>query len=56
MMGWSRSAFNDRILVNTPEVAEPASDEDREALDKGRRTVEAGDVVSKDELRVELEM
>ena len=40
--------------MNAPEVSEPLSDEDREALDEGRRALEAGDLVSDRELRAEL--
>ena len=39
---------------NAPEVSEPFGDEDREALDEGRRALEAGDLVSDRELRAEL--
>ena len=43
-----------QALMNAPEMAEPLSDEDREALDEGRRALEAGDLVSDQELRAEL--
>ncbi len=33
-----------RALLNAPEVDEPLSDEDREALEEGRRALESGDV------------
>ena len=42
-----------RTLVNAPEVSEPLSDEDREALEEGRRALEAGDLVSDRELCAE---
>lgn len=45
-----------RTLVNAPEASEPLSDADREALEEGRRALEAGDVVSDHELRAELEI
>ncbi|MCY4286319.1 MAG: hypothetical protein OXC65_13400 [Thiotrichales bacterium] len=41
-------------LVNAPEAAAPSSDEDHEALEEGRRALEAGDCVSDRELRAEL--
>jgi predicted transcriptional regulator len=40
-----------RALMNAPEMDEPLSDADREALEEGRRALEAGDVVSHEELR-----
>jgi predicted transcriptional regulator len=40
-----------RALMNAPEMNEPLSDADREALEEGRRALEAGDVVSHEELR-----
>jgi hypothetical protein len=40
-----------RALMNAPEMDEPLSDADREALEEGRRALEAGDVVSHQELR-----
>jgi predicted transcriptional regulator len=40
-----------RALMNAPEDDEPLSDADREALEEGRRALEAGDVVSHEELR-----
>ena len=43
-----------RTLMNAPEVSEPLSDEDREALDEGRRALEVGDLVSDRELCAEL--
>ena len=43
-----------QTLMNAPEMSEPLSDEDREALDEGRRALEAGDLVSDRELRAEL--
>ena len=43
-----------RALVNAPEVAEPLSDEDREALEEGRRALESDDVVTDDEVHAEL--
>ncbi|MCY4220394.1 MAG: hypothetical protein OXD35_01920 [Thiotrichales bacterium] len=43
-----------RALVNAPEAAAPLSDEDHEALEEGRRALDAGDCVSDRELRAEL--
>ena len=43
-----------RALMDAPGDPEPLSDADREALDEGRRALEAGDTVSDDELRAEL--
>ena len=43
-----------QALMNAPEMAEPLSDGDREALAEGRRALEAGDLVSDQELRAEL--
>ena len=43
-----------RALLDAPESAEPLSEGDREALDEGRRALEAGDTVSDEELRAEL--
>lgn len=43
-----------QALMSVPEMAEPLSDGDREALDEGRRALEAGDMVSDQELRAEL--
>ena len=40
-----------RALMNAPDMEEPLSDEDREALEEGRRALEAGDIVSHEELR-----
>jgi predicted transcriptional regulator len=40
-----------RALMNAPEDDEPLSDADREALEEGRRALEAGEVVSHEELR-----
>lgn len=40
-----------RALMNAPEMDEPLSDADREALEEGRKALEAGDVVSHEELR-----
>jgi len=40
-----------RALINAPEDDEPLSDADREALEEGRRALEAGDIVSHEELR-----
>lgn len=41
-------------LLNAPELIEPLSEGDREALAEGRRALEAGDTVSDEELRAEL--
>jgi len=38
-------------LKNAPEADEPLSDEDREALEEGRRALDDGDVVSDEEFR-----
>lgn len=43
-----------QALVRAPEVAEPLNGEDREALQEGRRALEAGDCVSDRELRAKL--
>ena len=43
-----------RALMNAPEMVEPPSDGDREALDEGRRALGAGELVSDQELRAEL--
>ena len=43
-----------KALMDAPEDPEPLSDADREALDEGRRAMEAGDTVSDDMLRAEL--
>lgn len=43
-----------RALMNAPEDDEPLSDEDREALEEGRRALAEGDVVSDEELRAKL--
>ena len=43
-----------RALGDAPEVDEPLSDEDREALEEGRRALESGAVVTDDELHAEL--
>ena len=43
-----------RALIDAPTNPEPLSDADREALDEGRRALEAGDTVSDSELRAEL--
>ena len=43
-----------RALVDAPGDPEPLSDADREALDEGRRALEAGDTVCDGELRAEL--
>ncbi|MEX2470917.1 MAG: hypothetical protein WEA34_01965 [Gemmatimonadota bacterium] len=40
-----------RALMNAPDMDEPLSEEDREALEEGRRALEAGEVVSHEELR-----
>jgi predicted transcriptional regulator len=40
-----------RALMNAPEDDEPLTDADREALEEGRRALEAGEVVSHEELR-----
>ena len=41
-------------LMKAPEMAEPPNNEEREALDEGRRALESGDPVSDQELRAEL--
>ena len=43
-----------QALIRAPEAAEPLSGEDHEALEEGRRALEAEDCVSDRELRVEL--
>jgi len=43
-----------RALMNAPEDDEPLSDEDREALEEGRRALAEGDVVTDEELSAEL--
>ena len=43
-----------QTILNAPEAAEPLSVGDREALDEGRRALEAGDVVTDGALRAEL--
>ena len=43
-----------QAVMHAPEMADPLSDEDHEALDEGRRALEAGDLVSDQELRAEL--
>ena len=43
-----------KALLNAPEATEPLSAGDREALDEGRRALEAGDVVTDSALRAEL--
>ena len=43
-----------RALMDAPGDPEPLSDADREALDEGRRALEAGDTVTDRELRAEL--
>lgn len=43
-----------RALMSAPEDDEPLTDEDREALEEGRRALAEGDVVSDEELRAEL--
>ena len=43
-----------RTLLNAPDAVDPLSNEDREALDEGRRALETGEVVSDRELRAEL--
>lgn len=40
-----------RALMSAPEDDEPLTEADREALEEGRRALEAGDVVSHEELR-----
>ena len=55
-MGWLKGAFNDRMPVNVPELAERSIDTDRVVLDKGHRALKMGDVVSDDELRIDLEI
>lgn len=40
-----------RALMNAPAMDEPLSEEDRQALEEGRRALEAGEVVSHEELR-----
>ena len=42
-----------QALMRAPEAVEPLSDEDYEALDEGRRALEADDCVSDRELRSE---
>jgi hypothetical protein len=42
-----------RALMNAPEADEPLSDEDREALEEGRRALAEGDVVTDEELSAE---
>ena len=43
-----------RALLDVPELTEPLSERDHEALAEGRRALEAGDTVSDEELRTEL--
>ena len=43
-----------QALMRAPEAAEPLSGEDHEALEEGRRALEADDCVSDRELRAEL--
>ena len=43
-----------RTLFLAPEADEPLSGEDRDALEEGRRALDAGDTVSDRELRDEL--
>ena len=43
-----------QALLRAPEATDPLSDEDHEALEEGRRALEAGDCVSDRELRAEL--
>ena len=43
-----------QALMKAPEASEPLSGEDHEALEEGRRALEAGDCVSDRELRAEL--
>jgi hypothetical protein len=43
-----------RAIHNAPEIDESLSEEDRQALDEGRRALGEGDVVSDKELRAEL--
>jgi hypothetical protein len=43
-----------RALMHAPASDEPLSDEDRKALEEGRRALDDGDVVSDEELRAEL--
>ncbi len=43
-----------RALENAPEDDEPLTQEDVEALEEGRRALEAGDVISNEELKQEL--
>ena len=43
-----------QALMRAPEAAEPLSDEDHDALEEGRRALEADDCVSDRELRSEL--
>ena len=43
-----------QALANAPEATEPLGVGDREALDEGRRALEAGDVVTDSALRAEL--
>ena len=43
-----------RAVMAAPESDEPLSEEDREALEEGRRALAAGDVDGDEELRAEL--
>ena len=43
-----------QALLRAPEATDPLSDEDHEAVEEGRRALEAGDCVSDQELRAEL--
>ena len=43
-----------RALVRAPETETQLNEEDRDALDEGRRALDAGDVVSDEALRDEL--
>ncbi len=43
-----------QALLNAPEATESLSVGDREALDEGRRALEAGDMVTDSALRAEL--
>ena len=43
-----------RALMSAPEVDEPLSEEDRQALEDGRSALDTGDVVTDEELRAEL--
>lgn len=45
-----------RALLNAPASDEPLTEEDREALNEGRAALAAGDVVTDEELRVELDL